>query len=64
MEINVDGSCRAQKKCSISLLTGGRKGHLKAKDLITKKKEALKNYHVPLEYLSYLAQQYMAVQGN
>lgn len=43
---------------------GGRKGHLKVKDLIAKQKEALKNYHVPLEYLSYLAQQYMAVQGN
>lgn len=54
-----------KKKCFLSLLTeGGRKGHLKVKDLIAKQKEALKNYHVPLEYLSYLAQQYKAVQGN
>lgn len=64
MEIHVDGSCRAQKKMFYFITNRGRKGHLKAKDLITKKKEALKNYHVPLEYLSYLAQQYMAVQGN
>lgn len=55
-----------KKKKNFSFITnrGGRKGHLKAKDLIAKQKESLKNYHVPLEYLSYLAQQYMAVQGK